>query len=373
MIRSFRYKARLAPSAIRKAEAGLGVLCELYNAGLEERKTAWEKARVRIGFYAQSKQIKEIRRDRPELGVLPFDAAEVCLKRLHLAFEAFFRRMKAGQAPGYPRFRARARFDSMTFRGCGWKLEGNRLTLQGIGTLKLFLSRPIDGRVKTVTLRRDRCGDWHVTFACDDVPTRPLPATGESIGVDVGLASFLTTNDGQHIANPRHLAIREAAMKRAQRIISKRIKGGVNRRKAVRLLAKRHRTVERARRDFHFKTARALVARYDLIAVEDLNVAGLARGRLAKGIHDAGWDGFLHALSVKAEEAGRILVKVDPRGTSQCCSGCGAEVRKALSVRVHDCPHCGLVLDRDENAARNILQKARAAPTGSRPGQKVAA
>lgn len=370
MTQAFRFKARLSPSAIRKAEAGLAALCDLHNAAIQERRDHW-KAGLRVGFYSQSKQLKEIRRDRSDLGALPFDVAECALKRVHLAFEAFFRRVKAGEVPGYPRFQGRGRYDSMTFRQWGWKRDGRRLTLSGIGTVKLFLSRPIEGRVKTVTIRRDLCGDWWVCFACDQVPAKLLPTTGHVVGVDLGLATFAALSSGETVANPRHLRTREAALKRAQRVVARRERGGTNRRKAVRLLAKRHRRLENARRDFHWKTARSLVQRFDTIAVEDLNVSGLARSTLAKSVHDAGWGGFLHALAVKAEEAGRIIVAVDPRGTSQVCSGCGVEVRKSLAMRVHDCPSCGLTLDRDVNAARNIL--ARAGPTASCPASEAAA
>lgn len=370
MIRSFRYKAKLAPSAIRNTNGQLALLCELWNAALEERKTHWEKARKSVTLYDQYNQLTEIRRIRPEFAELDCHATRSALRRLDLAYKAFYRRCKAGQAPGHPRFRGRDRYDSITFDVSGWKLDGKRLALRGIGNVKLFLHRPIQGRVRTVTLRRDRCGDWFVTFACDNVPAKPLPTTGRAIGVDLGLASFLTTSDGQQVANPRHLRVCEVRVKREQRIVSKRKRGGTNRRKAVRLLAKRHRAAENARRDFHFKTARSLVERYDLIAVEDLNVSGLARGRLAKSVHDAGWAGFLHALSTKAEEAGRIVVAVDPRGTSQACSACGVIVPKTLRDRTHSCI-CGLTMDRDQNAAQNIL--ARAAPTGSRLAGKAAA
>ena len=370
MIRSFKFKAKLSPSAVRKANGQLALLRELYNAALQERRDHW-KAGVSVGFYDQVRQIPAIRRLRPEFANMDAQATESPLRRLDLAFKAFYRRVKAGQSPGYPRFRSADSYDSVTFRQSGWKLEGKRLTLRGIGTLKLFLHREIEGQVKTVTLRRDRCGDWFVTFACDGVAVCPFPATGQSIGVDVGLASFLTTSEGEHIPNPRPLRVREVAAKRAQRIVAKRKRGSNGRRRAVTLLAKHHRKVERARRDFHFKAAHALTQRYDLIAVEDLNVKGLAGGMLAKSVHDAGWGQFLAILTAKAESAGRVVVAVDPRNTSQLCSGCGNRVDKALSEREHHCQGCGLRLGRDENAARNIL--ARAGPAARCPASRAAA
>lgn len=381
MRKSFQYKAKLSPSAVRKAEGQLALCCELYNAALQERRDAWQRAGISISAASQMKQLPEIKKLRPEYKEIGSQVLQDVLQRLDRAFQAFFRRVKAGQTPGYPRFKSRSRYDSMTFKQSGWKLDGRRLTLQGIGTAKLFLSRPIEGRIKTVTLRRDRCGDWWVTFSCDDVPTKPLPETGKTVGLDVGLEKFLATSDGDFVENPRHLRRAEAALKRTQRRVSKRKRGSNRRRKMACTLARRHRKVQRARRDFHFKTARKLVQQYDFIAVEDLNVRGLSRGILAKSVHDAGWSQFIDILRFKAEEAGRQVVAVNPSGTSQVCSGCGCEPseRKTLAVRTHRCSECGLVLDRDTNAARNILhlaasaKRAGAPPSGSGRASKVAA
>ena len=287
--------------------------------------------------------------------------------------------MKAGEKPGFPRFKKHRRYSSLTFKQAGWKLEGRRLRLQGIGTLKLFVSRPIEGRVKTVTVNRDRCGDWWATFSCDDVPEHPLPKSDSEVGVDLGLEKFLATSDGKVVTNPRCLGEAEDRLRRAQRRVSRRRKGSRRRRKAARTLARRHRTVERARRDFHFKTALDLVRAHSMIAVEDLNVRGLSRGMLAKSVQDAGWSQFIEILRGKAEEAGREVVAVNPSGTSQVCSNCGTgpERKKSLAVRVHRCA-CGSSLDRDVNAARNILARAleqmgRAGPSASRPARKAAA
>lgn len=361
MRKSFQYKAKLSPSAARKAEGQLALCAELYNACLQERRDAYRMAGVSVSATAQMKQLPEVKALRPEYKEVGSQVLQDVVQRLDKAFSAFFRRVKAGQTPGYPRFRSRRRYDSLTFKQAGWSLEGRRLTLQGIGTLRLFLSREIEGVVKTVTLRRDRCGDWFVTFSCDDVPAQPLPSTGAETGIDVGLSKFLATSDGAFVENPRHMRRAEALLKRAHRRVSKRKKGGSRRRKMVRVLARKHRTVERARRDFHMKTALSLVRQYDLIAVEDLAVRRLAEGMLAKSVHDAAWSQFFAILSFKAVEAGKRVVAVNPSGTSQSCSGCGGvpEERKTLRVRVHRCAACGLVLDRDVNAARNIAQRAR--------------
>lgn len=381
MRKSFQYKARLSPSAARRAEDQLALCAELYSAALQERRDAWRMAGESISAASQMRQLPEIKKIRPEYREIGSQVLQDVIQRLDRAFQAFFRRVKAGEAPGYPRFRSRRRYHSLTFKQAGWKLEGRQLTLQGIGTAKLFLSRPVEGTVKTVTLKRDRCGDWCVTFSCDNVEPKPLPSTGMAVGIDVGLEKLLATSDGEFVENPRHLRRAETRLKRTQRRASKRKRGGSRRRKMVRTLARKHRKVERARRDHHFKTALSLVRRYDTIAVEDLNVRGLSRGMLAKSVHDAGWSQFISILCGKAESAGRVVVAVNPSGTSQVCSGCGCSPleKKALSVRTHRCHECGLVLDRDVNAARNILhlaasgKRAGAPPSASRPATRVAA
>lgn len=361
MRRSFKFRAKLSGDCRTRADRVLWLLRDLYNAALEQRRDHWAHG-ASVSFAQQCRELTELREADPEYAALDRNMSEWVLRQLDRAFQAFFRRVQNGEWPGYPRFKGRSRFNSLTYRRSGFIMDGRYLTMRGVGRIKLHLSRPVEGTVKTVTLKRDPCGDWWVTFACDNVPARPLPDTGKAVGVDLGLASLLATSEGELVDNPRHLRVAEAALKRAQRRVSRRKRGGARRRKAVTVLARKHRRVADARRDFHFKTALDLVRRYDLIAVEDLNIRGLARMRLAKSVHDAGWAGFLHALATKAEEAAREVVAVNCRGTSQECSGCGAVVPKGLHVRTHACD-CGLVLDRDVNAARNIL--ARAGPSGS--------
>lgn len=369
MMRSFRFKVRLSAGCIARADRQLRLLRELYNAALEERRDHWKRG-VRVNFFTQCRQLTAIRAEMPEYAAIDRMVAETTLRKLDRAFDNFFRRVKEGGKPGYPRFKGRDRFNSMTYRQTGFKVDGRYVTLRGIGRIKLHLSREIEGTIKTVTLKRDATGDWFVTFACDGVPARPLPATGRSVGVDLGLATFAATSDGELIENPRHLRGAESDVARANRRVARRKRGGTRRRKAATVLARKHRRVASARRDFHFKAAVSLVRSYDRIAVEDLNVRALSRSRFAKSVNDAGWGQFLHALATKAESAGREMIVVDCRGTSQECSGCGAVVPKGLSVRTHVCA-CGLTLDRDVNAARNIL--ARAGPSGSGRRSQAAA
>lgn len=365
----------MSGGAARRADRALGLCRDLHNAAIEARRTAWQRARKTVSFYDQCRELTDLRASFPEYAALDRHMLEGVLRRVDLAFAAFFRRIKEGGPAGYPRFRGRDRFDSVTYRQRGWKLDGRHLTLRCVGRIKLHLSRPIEGTIKTVTLKRDAVGDWFAVFSCDGVPECVLPETGRAVGVDLGLTSFIATSDGQTIQHPRAFRVGEQRLSRAQRKRSKMQRGGGRYRKHSRAIASLQRRSARIRRDHHFKTALDLVRRYDVVVVEDLNVAGLARSALAKAIADAGWGQFLSILASKAEEAGRQVIAVDPRGTSQVCSGCGCvpERRKTLRDRIHSCPDCGLTIDRDVNAARVILKRAGAPPTASGPATKVAA
>jgi putative transposase len=278
------------------------------------------------------------------------------VQRVDRAFQAFFRRVKAGETPGYPRFQGRARYNSLTYPqfGNGATLDNGFLVLSKIRRMALRWSRPLEGTPKTVTIRREADG-WYVGFSCAEVPTQPLLPTGQETGIDLGLESFATLADGTMIHNPRCYRRAERRLKTAQRRVSRRKKGSNRRRKAVTLLARTHLKVKRQRADFHHKVALQLVQRNDTIYHEDLQTANMLKNHhLAKSISDAGWSQFLSILAAKAAYAGRRVVAVPPAYTSQTCSGCGVIVSKGLSVRWHSCPDCGTSLHRDHNAAKSI-------------------
>jgi putative transposase len=369
--RVYRYRLYPTPAQDRALRGTLELLRELYNAALQERRDAYRTTGQAPSGYDQQKSLIEVRKVRPEFAAVHTHLLQDALTRLDRAFQAFFRRVKDGETPGYPRFKGRDRYRTFTFKdatnGNGAKLcaGGQRVFLSGLGKVKIQLHRPYEGRIKQVSVTLDGDGHWYAGLVCDDVPAKPLPATGQTTGLDLGLLAFGTLADGTPIANPRVMEAAQAELAQAQRRVSRRRKGSHRRRKAVRILARTHARVRNSRKDFHHKTARDLVRAYDSIAIEDLNIQGLAGGRLARPVHDAAWAQFTMILAAKAEEAGRELIKVDPRGTSQTCSDCGAEVRKALAVRVHRCPHCGYVADRDHNAARNLhrLGHSRRGPT----------
>ncbi len=356
MFKTFKY--RLYPNrAQSEALTGqLSAACTLYNAALQERRDAWKMGHVSLMFYDQAKQLKAIRAAGDTALSNHHTGTEV-LHRVDRTFQAFFRRVKGGERPGFPRFKSRSRYDSYSFPqyGNGCKLRDNgRLYVQGVGQLKLKLHRPVEGMIKTVTLKRE-AGRWYACFSVEAPTPEPLPATGQVVGIDVGLTHFAVLSDGTEIANPRHYQAAQTKLRRAQRKVARRKKGSNRRRKAVRALQRVHQQVRNQRADFHHQVCRKLVNTYDLIAVEDLNVRGMAKGWNAKSVTDAGWGMFLSKLSYKAEEAGRELVRVNPNGTSQRCP-CGTSVPKGLAQRWHQCPNCGLSVGRDHASALEVLR-----------------
>lgn len=348
-------KYRLHPTTAQTTalEAQRGEACRLYNAALQERRDAYRATGASLTYYDQANQLKAIRGEGA-CELANYSACQDILRRVDKTFKAFFRRVKARQKAGYPRFKSRTRFDSYTFPsyGDGCRLTGTRLYLQGVGHVKVKLHRPVQGTIKTVTVKRE-AGRWYACFSIEYEPVS-LPETDARVGLDVGLLSFATLSDGTTIENPRHYRTAQAKLRVAQRRVARRKRGGCNRRKAVVLLQKAHAHVRNQRADFHHKAARRLVNSYGVIAVENLNIKGLAGGMLAKSVNDAGWSGFIAKLSYKAAEAGRTLIQVDPRGTSQACL-CGAEVRKTLTQRWHQCEACGLSAARDHVSAQLIL------------------
>ena len=270
--------------------------------------------------------------------------------------KAFFTRVKKGVKAGFPRFKARSRFDSITFPSYGdgcRLLDTGKLRIQGAGRIKVKLHRPVTGTIKTVTVKRE-AGKWDVAFSVE-CEAEPLAESAEAIGLDVGLSAFVTLSSGEEVENPRHSRTAQAKLRRAQRKVARRKRGSNRRRKAVVLLQKAHAHVRNQRTNFHHQLSRTLINQYGVMAVEDLNVKGLAGGMLAKSVNDAGWSAFINKLAYKAVEAGRALVKVDPRGTSQTCL-CGARVPKTLKVRRHECDSCGLSAPRDHVSAQLILR-----------------
>ncbi|MEN9936564.1 MAG: hypothetical protein RLZZ387_3143 [Chloroflexota bacterium] len=332
----------------------------VYNETLATRKRAWEEQGETLSLYATQTLLPDWKAERPALKRVHSQVLQNVQVRLDLAFKAFFRRVKAGEEPGYPRFKGFGRYDSITYPqyGNGARLEGTALVLSKIGSVRVNLHRPVEGRIKTVTLRRSSTGKWFVSFAVEREVEPPTDVPDAAVGVDVGLEKFATLSTGETIANPRFFRQDERDLARAQRRLSEQPKGTFERAKRRKVVARIHERIANRRKNFAHQESRKLVDRFGTVVFEDLSITRMVKNHcLAKSIADAAWGQLIQYTTNKAEGAGRCVVLVDPRGTSQQCSRCGAVVKKALSVRVHQCPHCGLEIDRDLNAAYNILRR----------------
>jgi putative transposase len=352
------YKLKPTAAQERQLEEIVWQCRRLYNAALEQRIMLWKQRGVTHSQYEQEAELKDVRAGMPDYTAIHSHILQDVLARLEKTYKAFFRRVKAGQTPGFPRFQGRNRYHSFTYKeyGNGARLDNGFLVLSKVGRIAVRWSRPLEGTPKTVTISCEADG-WYASISCVDVPMQSLEPTetGQETGIDLGLESFVTLADGTMIHHPRCYRKAERRLKTAQRRVARRKQGSRRRKKAVQLLARAHQKVRRQRQDFHFKTALHLVRAYDTIYHEDLQVANMVKNHhLAKSISDAGWRGFLTILAFKAACAGKRVVAVPPAYTSQRCSGCGVVVQKGLSVRWHSCPDCGTSLHRDHNAAKNI-------------------
>ncbi|HEY7340476.1 MAG TPA: transposase [Ktedonobacterales bacterium] len=379
----------------------------LWNTLLAERKQAWEEQKQRVDYYDQQNALPDLKANvRPMLREVHSQVLQDVARRLHKAFDAFFRRINAGETPGHPRFRGRGRYDSLTFpqvpSGCDLDAEAKRLVVSKVGRIKVLLHRSLEGTPKTATIRRTATGKWFVSFSCEWKPT-PLPPTGQAVGIDVGLKVFAMPSAGNPVENPRFFRSEARALARAQRThqvaldahkgvrtaLTQQVTAAhpewesnavwrqVSREPAERqalgerlrrrkVVARVHERVRWRRSNFTHQESRRFVNQYDPIVVEDLSVRNMVRNHaLAQSIHDAAWTQFMALLHYKAAWAGRGCIAVDPRHTSQTCSGCGwRNSALTLADRVFHClnparPDCQLVLDRDVNAARNILALGR--------------
>jgi putative transposase len=355
--KTFKYRLMPTPDQARALERVVWRCRTLYNTAVDERKTAWERCHVSLSYYQQKAELPDLKADIPEYTEVHSQVLQDVLSRLDRAYQAFFRRLKVGEEPGYPRFQGRTRYHSFTYPqyGNGAVLDGGVLSLSKIGRIRLRLHRPLQGMPKTVTISREADG-WYAGFSCAQVPTAPLAQTGRETGIDVGLKVFLITAEGERVAHPRHYRTAEKRLAKAHRRVSRRKQGSKRRRKAVLLLKRRHQRIQRQRADFHHNTALYLLRTYDTIYLEDLRVANLVRNpHLAKSISDAGWAQFRTLLVCEAEWAGKRVAAVPPAYTSQDCSGCGERMPKSLSVRLHVCTNCG-----------QKPSMGRAGPSGSR-------
>ncbi len=362
MQKAFQYRIYLSNGQRRILDCQLEECRWVYNETLAYRKRAYEEEQRTANWYETKRLLPNWKDVRPSLKLVHSQVLQNVTQRVDLAFQAFFRRVKEGvDDPGYPRFKGFGRYDSITYPqyGNGVQLDGDRLIISKVGAVRVVLHRPLEGTPKTVTLRKSRTNKWYVSFSCAVEP-QPLPPTEHVVGVDVGLASFATLSNGEKIDNPRFYRKDEADLKRVQKRKdeAKSAQNWPENAKQKALLTKIHERIANRRGDFAHKRSRELINTYQVIVFEDLPPQEIGKSRgVRKSIMDVAWSQFISMTIGKAAEAGRLVVLVDPRNTSKMCSRCGELVAKTLSDRTHTCPDCGLVMDRDWNAAINILQR----------------
>ena len=392
---AYQYRLRLTATQQTTIDQWLELCRRQYNYRLAERFNWYEQNRCNINacplicylpelkdrpdFYSQKRDLVNSKKLFPEYKELPSHTLQDVIARVEKTFDRWLSGDSNGKRSGKPRFKGQGRYRSITFPDPvkPEHIRGRLIQLPKIGNLKLILHRPLpDGfKVKTATIIKKVDG-YYLTLSLQDstvpVLTPEAPVMANTIGIDLGLKSFLTDDSGVEVGIPRYYRKAEKRLKRLQRSLSRKKRGSNRRKKAIKQVSKAHLKVCNTRKDFHYKTAKHLLSQGKHIAHEKLNIKGLAKSKLAKSINDAGWGQFLEILSIKAEKAGLRTIAVNPNGTTQNCSGCGHKVPKKIQDRWHSCPHCGLELDRDHNAAINIkylavghpVNKAQETPDG---------
>jgi len=357
MLRTFQYRLRPTKSQRTTMRKILEECRWLWNHLLEQRKTSWEEEHKGLTFFEQAISLPKLKHERPSLKTVYAQSLQQVAVRIDLAFKAFFRRCKASEKPGYPRFRGKGRYDSFTYpqMPSGAVIRNGYLALSKVGLVKIVLHRPLEGMPKTCTIRRTATGKWFATIVCE-VEAELLPISDEQVGIDVGLTAFATLSTGEKIENPRFFRKGEKALARAQRRMAKEAKGTPQRHKCRKVVSRIHERVTNKRKDFAHQQSRKIVNRFGVICVEDINASRMVHNHcLAKSILDAAWSDFLRMITYKAAWAGRRFVAINPAYTTQDCCECGHRQIMPLSERVYRCPCCGSVKDRDHNAALNIL------------------
>jgi putative transposase len=383
--RSYCYRLHPTKLQTNSLACQLILQCELYNAALEERIGAWKWERRSVSFYDQCRTLTSLKECRPEVVASSITLCRSTLRRLDRAYVAFYRRVKLGETPGFPRFKPENRFSSLQWedRG-GWKLKirDRRLYLRGIGEIKVNFHRPMSGDVKSITVKRDGA-KWWLSVNCVNVPALPLAPTSSDIGIDLGVLNQIATSDGE-LKKGNHFGVyAQKNLARAQRELATKQRGSNRHRRQVEKVARLHLKIKNQRRNAAHQLSRQLVNDYDFIALEDLKIANMVRAPkgipdpeqtgaylpngarskagLNRSIHDAGWGQFVSLLGYKAESAGRTVVRVNPRFTSQTCADCQhVDAGNRVSQDDFRCLRCGHRDFADINAACNILRAGRA-------------
>lgn len=363
MIRSYRYRIYPTKIQITTLNDILFTACQLYNHSLAYRRKKWKESRYSVNYYEQTSMWRDWRNEYEPLRILNASAGQQVLRRLDKAYREFLKGKR-----GYPRFRKTSRFNSVNFKpGNGAQIKQNCLYIQHVGLIKVRWHRPLlDGELKNIIVLRKPSG-WYVLFQIEAVDTQ-IVNNNPDVGIDIGITHALALSDGTIIDSPRYLQQSLKKLRRQQRAISRKKKGSNRRKKAIKVVARQHEHIANQRLDFWHKVTSQLVSNYGCFYLEDMSLNFMLRNQHLSGVsHDIGLGIFRSLLSYKVINAGALIKMVNPKNTSQNCSGCGCIVQKSLSVRVHICPECGLILDRDVNSALNILLLGRSSQALTQP------
>lgn len=356
MKKTFKYRLYANQRTFVKTEGWFGLCRFLYNCALEQRISVYKGSKKSINYYDQQNELPKIKEYFPEYKEVGAQTLQDVLRKLDKAYKAFFRRVGKGHKVGFPRFKGRDRFDSFTLTQNNWNLEGKYLIIKKIGRFKLSLSRPIEGNIKSITIKRSSTNKWYACFNCDEVLERKLPKSNKVIGIDVGIKSYLTDSEGKKVENPKILKNSLRELRVRQRKLSRAQKGSSRRKEAKLQVARIHEQINNQRNDFLHKLSSQYVKNYGKIKVENLQIQNMMQNHcLARDINDCSWGKFFELLTYKAEEAGRQVIKVPARNTSRKCNVCGV-INHGLKLgdRMWVCIECGAVHDRDHNAAINV-------------------
>ena len=353
MAKTFKFKLYPSKSQKTKLNQHLEICRVVYNKTLEVRKLTYENEGKSLSLYDTNKMLKDWKQEITGLDSVYAQVLQQVQERVHLGMVSFFTRCKLGDKPGYPRFKSKDRYDSFTYKQNGFNLEENKLQLSKIGKIKIKKHREIQGKIKRLTIQKTSTNEWFANFICETEPNIQLKLENE-IGIDLGLKTFAVLSDETTIENPRFYQKEIEELAKVQQKFSK---DKNNKNKLV--VFKVHKRIKNKRDNFLHQESHKLITNYQIIVMEDLDVKNMRQNNyksINRGIQDTGWRIFINMMSYKAEEAGRNFILVNAKNTTQMCSNCESIVFKELGERIHSCPHCGLIMDRDLNAAKNILR-----------------
>jgi len=358
MPKVFRYRLKPTKSQVAILNRQLDLCRWVYNETLALRKNAWVNEDRSISYFESKRMLPIWKESNPELSEVYSQVLQETVQRVDLAFKAFFRRVKAGENPGYPRFKGKNWYDSLTYPQSGFTFSNGVLQLSKIGDIKVWMHRKVEGTIKRLTIRRSTTRKWYVSFFVEDAPKEAVPDSEKAVGIDVGISNFAVFSDGTFIENRRYLTACEEKLSKAQSKKDKLPHKSPERRKAAKKVSHIYERLGNLRDNFAHQISRQIVNDYGIICLEDIDIKNLIEKKpyMAKSVLDASWNRFRTYVTYKAASAGRKVVRVNPAYTSQMCSSCGSIVKKDLSERVHNCLKCGLVMDRDLNASKNILR-----------------